>query len=285
MPLQYHEFYNKRTGLTIGVEEVLFSRQSDYQRVEVFRTDTWGNLLVIDGMVMLSEKDEFVYHEMLVHVAMATHPGPERVLIIGGGDGGSAREVLKHETVRQVDLVEIDPVVIEASRAHLGGVGDFDNPKLRLYHEDGTAFVRNSRHEYDLILVDGSDPVGPAQGLFEESFFEECRNSLSKDGVLVAQTESPWVEQYHGVIRNVYRALNRHFVHVGLYLCHIPLYPAGMWSMMCASKGRSPLDGLALERAEEMEKLLPDLNYYNRQIHQSAFMLPGFVRRLLDPDE
>src|SRR6056297_3306214 len=132
MPLQYNEYYNEQTGLTVGLKKLLFSKQTAYQLVEVYETDTWGNLLTIDGMVMLSEKDEFVYHEMLVHVPLFTHPNPENVLIIGGGDGGSAREALKHKNVKKVDMVEIDETVVRASKRFLPNVGDFNNPRLNV---------------------------------------------------------------------------------------------------------------------------------------------------------
>src|SRR6056297_1559877 len=141
MPLQYNEFYNARTGLTIGLKKLLFSKQSQYQLVEVYETDTWGNLMTIDCMVMLSERDEFVYHEMLAHVGLFTHPNPERVLIIGGGDGGTAREVLRHDSVQHVDMVEIDEAVVRASKKFLPEVGDWDNPKLNVRFEDGLRFV------------------------------------------------------------------------------------------------------------------------------------------------
>ncbi|MCC5914936.1 MAG: hypothetical protein JJU46_11215, partial [Balneolaceae bacterium] len=154
MPLQYNEFYNEQTGLTIGLKKLLFSKESEFQTVEVYETDTWGNLMTIDGMVMLSERDEFVYHEMISHIAMFTHPNPKRVLIIGGGDGGTAREVLKHTSVEQVDMVEIDKTVVDASKLHLPGVGDFDNPKLNVLYEDGIAFVKNVKQPYDVIIID-----------------------------------------------------------------------------------------------------------------------------------
>ncbi|MFO7798180.1 MAG: polyamine aminopropyltransferase, partial [Rhodohalobacter sp.] len=197
MPLQYNEYYNEQTGLTIGLRKLLFAKRSDYQLVEVYETDTWGNLMTIDGMVMLSERDEFVYHEMISHVAMFTHPNPKRVLIIGGGDGGTAREVLKHSTVEHADMVEIDQTVVEASKLHFPGVGDFDNPNLNVLYEDGIAFVKNVKDPYDVIIIDGSDPVGPAEGLFEKDFYQFCLDALTEDGVLTAQTESPWVESYY----------------------------------------------------------------------------------------
>lgn len=282
MPLQYNEYYNELTGLTIGLKKLLFSEQSDYQLVEVYETDTWGNLMTIDGMVMLSERDEFVYHEMISHVAMFTHLNPKRVLIIGGGDGGTAREVLKHSSVEQVDMVEIDKTVVDASRLHFPGVGDFDNPKLNVLYEDGIAFVKNVKQPYDVIIIDGSDPVGPAEGLFEKEFYQFCIKALSDDGVLTAQTESPWVESYYPSMKKVFTALDDLFPISKMYLSFIPLYPAGMWSMACASKGKSPLDDSVRGRIRSQKTLLNTLNYYNEEVHFGAFAVPNFVKEILE---
>lgn len=282
MPLQYNEYYNEQTGLTIGLKKLLFSEQSDYQLVEVYETDTWGNLMTIDGMVMLSERDEFVYHEMISHVAMFTHPNPKRVLIIGGGDGGTAREVLKHSSVEQVDMVEIDKTVVDASRLHFPDVGDFDNPKLNVLYEDGISFVKNVKQLYDVIIIDGSDPVGPAEGLFEKDFYQFCIEALTEEGVLTAQTESPWVESYYPSMKKVFTALDDLFLISKMYLSFIPLYPAGMWSMACASKGKSPLDDSVRGRIRSQKKLLNTLNYYNEEVHFGAFALPNFVKEILE---
>src|SRR5699024_5703418 len=176
------------------------------QAVCFFDADTWCILMLIDGMVMLSEKDEFVYHEMLSHVALFSHPNPERILIIGGGDGGTAREVMKHPSVKHVDLVEIDEAVGRASKQYLPLVGDWKNPKLNVIFDDGIAFVKQIKEPYDVIIVDGSDPVGPAEGLFEHEFMKACYNALSENGVLTAQTESPWVKEYHKSIRQIFTA-------------------------------------------------------------------------------
>ena len=282
MPLQYNEFYNEQTGLTIGLKKLLFSKKSAFQLVEVYETDTWGNLMTIDGMVMLSERDEFVYHEMISHVAMFTHPKPKRVLIIGGGDGGTAREVMKHPSVEQVDMVEIDETVVEASKLHFPGVGDFDNPKLNVLYEDGIAFVKNVKTSYDVIIIDGSDPVGPAEGLFEKEFYQYCLNALSDDGVLTAQTESPWVESYYPSMRKVFSALEELFPISKMYLSYIPLYPAGMWSMACASKKVAPLSDDVITRVSGNSDILNTLDYYNSEVHKSAFALPNFVKRIIE---
>lgn len=282
MPLQYNEFYNEQTGLTVGLRKLLFAEQSEYQLVEVYETDTWGNLMTIDGMVMLSEKDEFVYHEMLSHPVMFAHPNPEKVLIIGGGDGGTAREVLKHPSVQQVDMVEIDETVIRASKEFLPGVGAWDDERLNVKVEDGIAFVKNAPNSYDVLIVDGSDPVGPAEGLFEKGFFELCFAALKDDGVLSAQTESPWVEDYHPSIKKVFSALNEVFDKSSMYLGYIPLYPAGMWSFAFASKSVGPVDDEVMQRViNGMTGFGSSLRYYNEAVHKGSFALPNFVADII----
>lgn len=282
MSLVYNEFYNEATGLTIGLKKLLFSEQSPYQLVEVYETDTWGNMMTIDGMVMLSEKDEFVYHEMISHIALFSHPNPERVLIIGGGDGGTAREVLKHKHVKLVDMVEIDETVVRASKLYLPEVGDFDNPRLNVLYEDGIAFIKKIKEPYDVIIIDGSDPVGPAEGLFQKDFFEYCYKGLSQNGVLTAQTESPFVSSYHKSIRQVANALEETFQIFKMYLAFIPLYPTGMWSMMYAGKTIDPQSEEVINRVQQgLKDIGNSLHYYNEDMHVGAFALPNFVKEII----
>ncbi len=279
---QYNEYYKGKTGLTVGVKKVLFSEQTPYQKVEVFETDAWGNLMTIDGMVMLSEKDEFVYHEMLSHVGMFAHPNPEKVLIIGGGDGGTAREVLRHPSVKVVDMVEIDEAVVRASKEFLPAVGAWDDPRLTVHFEDGIAFVKAATNEYDVIIIDGSDPVGPAEGLFEKDFFEFCFNALTENGVITGQTESPWVKEYYPSMKKVFNALTEVFDESSMYLGYIPLYPAGMWSFAYASKGIRANDSEVLARVEQgLETFGNSLKYYNKDVHSASFALPNFVAEII----
>ncbi|MFN1833992.1 polyamine aminopropyltransferase [Balneola sp. MJW-20] len=282
MGLQYNEYYNGTTGLTVGVNKVLFSEETPYQKVEVYETDTWGNLMVIDGMVMLSEKDEFVYHEMLVHPTMFSHPNPEKVLIIGGGDGGTAREVLKHASVKKVDMVEIDEAVIRAAKEFLPEVGAWDDPRLSVKVEDGIAFIKNAQAAYDVVIIDGSDPVGPAEGLFSREFIQLCRDALTEQGVFSAQTESPWIPEYHKSIANEYRYLSESFTNASLYLGFIPLYPSGMWSFAIASHHTNFQDEEVMTRVGQgMKAFGSGLKYYNAEVHKGAFALPNFVADII----
>jgi spermidine synthase len=282
MPFQYLEYYNGTTGLSVGVNKVLFSEQTPFQKVEVYETDTWGNLMTIDGMVMLSQKDEFVYHEMIAHVACFSHPNPKRVLIIGGGDGGTAREVLKHPSVEHVDMVEIDEAVVRASKLHMPEVGDFNNPKLHVLYENGLTFVDDVPVKYDVIIIDGSDPVGPAVDLFKQEFYDKCYAALNETGVLTSQTESPWVPSYHESMQSVFKALDSAFAVSRMYLAFIPLYPTGMWSMAYASKGIDPLSENVISGITKRgATFLDNLQYYNEEIHKASFALPGFVRQII----
>ncbi|MTI88777.1 MAG: polyamine aminopropyltransferase [Balneolaceae bacterium] len=282
MPLSYNEYYKGRTGLTVGVEEVLFSKQTPYQQVEIYETDSWGKLMTIDGMVMLSEKDEFVYHEMLSHVVMFAHPHPEKVLIIGGGDGGTAREVLKHPAVQEVDLVEIDEVVVQASKEYMPDVGAWEDPRLKVHFTDGITFAKEASRKYDVIIVDGSDPVGPAEGLFKKDFFRFCCDALNDEGVLSAQTESPWIEEYQKDIKQVFTVLDEVFDVSYMYLGYIPLYPSGMWSFAYASKGMDPMEEQVLSRVEKgVSEFGGSFKYYNRAVHKAAFALPNFVAEIV----
>jgi spermidine synthase len=285
MPSTFNEYYHKRTGLTVGVNKRLFSEQSPYQKVEVYETDTWGNMLTLDGLVMLSERDEFVYHEMLSHVPLFSHPHPERVLIIGGGDGGTAREVLRHPAVQTVDLVEIDETVVRAAKEFLPDVGDWENPKLNVFFEDGREYIQRIDTQYDVILIDGTDPPagGPAKGLFERDFLQTCYERLTENGILAAQTESPWVEKYHPYMKRFYDVIDDIYTFSIMYLAYIPLYPAGMWSFAYASKGIDPLRKEVLKRVEEgVEALEVKLNYYNADVHKSCFALPNFVAEIIE---
>lgn len=277
----FTEFYNKKTGLIVGRGHTLFSEQSPYQRVEVFETDTWGNMMTIDGLVMLSEKDEFVYHEMLSHVPLCVHPNPEKVLIIGGGDGGTAREVMKHSSVKHVDMVEIDEAVVRAAKAFLPDVGDFNNPKLKVHFEDGIKFLKGAERSYDVIIVDGSDPIGPAEGLFSKSFFESCKKALNEGGILSAQSETPWLKQYHPSMKRLFKANQQLFKISKMYLASIPLYPTGLWSMAYASDLVDPLSQESRQRIEHRYAGLGALKYYNPDVHYGSFALPNFVKAVL----
>ncbi len=281
--LQYTEFWQARTGLTFGVERMLFNRQSAYQHVQVLQTDAFGRMLTLDGLVMLTERDEFVYHEMISHPALCLLPRPRRVLIVGGGDGGTLREVLRYPEIEQVDLVEIDEVVIEAARMCFPELSiAFDDPRAHLHVADGVAFVREAAPAtYDLVIVDSTDPVDFAEGLFGESFYRDCARILTDEGVLVTQSESPFDHTFQASIQAAHAMLGRIFPRVHMYLAHIPTYPMGLWSFTLASKRLHPVADFDPEQAARRLAPFADrLRYYNVELHRAAFALPSFVRRL-----
>ncbi|MCS7081869.1 MAG: polyamine aminopropyltransferase [Bacteroidetes bacterium] len=283
--IQYTEYWEGRTGQTFGVEELLYSRRSPYQQVQVWQTDAFGRILTLDGLVMLTERDEFIYHEMISHPALCLLEAPRRVLVVGGGDGGTVREVLRHPEVEQVDLVEIDAAVVEAARAFFPNLAcAFDDPRLRLHLADGVAFARQAPSSfYDVVIVDSTDPIGIAEGLFGEAFYRDVARILGADGILVAQTESPFDRLFQHTIRAAHGFLRGLFPIVSMYLAFIPSYPTGMWSFTLASKSLHPVRDFDSERVRaRIASFEAALRYYNPDVHIAAFALPNFVRQQLE---
>lgn len=264
--------------------EVLFNQVTPYQQVRVFDTYAYGKMLAINNMIMCTERDEFHYHEMIVHPAMITHGKAKNILVIGGGDGGTVREILKYDQVDKVTMVEIDEAVVNASKAHLPTVSsEFSNPKLNLIIGDGIKFIKESKPDsYDLIIIDGSDPVGPAKGLFTEEFYSNCKKALKTDGILITQGESPMFHENTFVELNqcLKKVFDMKAVHTLLF--HATTYPSGMWSLQLAVKGnKHPVKDLDKAKAKEVSQS-KQLKYYNEDLHVAAFSLPTFVRRMLN---
>ncbi len=273
----FKEISENTTGLLYRVEEHLHHSRSAYQTIDVYRTADFGNLLVLDGFVMLTEAHEFIYHEMLVHVPLFSHPAPRRVLIVGGGDGGTAREVLKHESAERVDMVEIDEEVVKVSRQYLPSLsGKLDEPRMNLIFRDAVEFVKDKEDLYDIVLVDSTDPIGPGEGLFNRSFYRDVHRLLKADGILSVQSESPFSVARE--VPQIYDKLSSVFPAVHLYWCPMPCYPYGTWSFTFASKNGSVPQ---LRRPSDARKMEPGLRYYNRAIHSACFALPNFMRELI----
>jgi spermidine synthase len=262
---------------------LLYSADSPYQRVRVLESYAYGKALLIDNMVMATEKDEFVYHEMIAHVPTFIHGNPKRILVIGGGDGGTIRELFKHEGVEHITMVEIDEKVVEASTLHLPALScEFNNPKLDLRIQDGIVFLQECEAEqYDMIVIDGSDPKGPAEGLFSPDFYKNAYHALKPNGVLNLQSEGPLFSQdafigLNHCLKDIFGQDS-----VACYLAYISTYPTGMWSFTTAIKGQalSPLsfDIAAASIFSEQQQL----KYYTPQIHYAAYTLPPFVQDML----
>ncbi len=260
-------------GLRLG--EKLHSERSDFQEIDIYQTDTFGRLMVIDGAVMLTDRDNFLYHEMLTHPALCLHPEPKRVLIIGGGDCGTLREVLRHEVVTDVTQVEIDERVTRLAEEYFPDLCESNSdPRARLLFDDGIAHVRNAADaSLDLIIIDSTDPVGPAEGLFNRAFYKDCVRSLAPNGMLVQQTESPLLHM--GLIRSVHDSLKAEgFAETHLLHFPQPVYPSGWWSATLACK-QGPRPEPVVER---VQALAQNSRYFNAGTLAGALALPNFVR-------
>ncbi|MFO7722295.1 MAG: polyamine aminopropyltransferase [Bacteroidales bacterium] len=263
--------------------ELLYDKKSPFQHVRILQTYAYGKMLAIDNMVMCTEKDECHYHEMITHPAILTHGNIKNALVIGGGDGGTVREILKHKSVEKVTMVEIDEAVVEASRVFLPSIScAFKDPRLDLRIEDGIEFVKNTADEsYDLIVVDGSDPVGPAEGLFSRSFYENCYRILRRDGILSGQSESPLFNEK--VFAEINQLLKDIFGNdrVNTITYSQPTYPSGTWSIMISRRYcPSPLQ----VKREDIASFAAtnDLGFYNEDMHYASFALPNYVKKLLN---
>lgn len=275
---------NEDTAMSLRHKgDLLFKGQSPYQKVEVYHTFAYGKLLALDGLIMCTERDEYGYHEMITHVPVIAHGAVRRVLVIGGGDGGTVRELLRHDSIDEVIMVEIDAMVVEAARLHLPTFSSaFNHPKLKLLIEDGIEYVKNSPDEsFDLVIVDSTDPVGPAKGLFSHEFYRDVHRILKPEGISVSQSESSYYAPK--VQRELYDCFRSIWGNekVFCYLAFIPTYPSGMWSFSFSSKGSvHPFENFDEAYAKSFATQ-HELKYYNQEMHRAAFALPSFVRDLL----
>ena len=276
MEMWYTEKHSENVGITMKVTKSLFSGKSEFQKLDIVETLEYGKMMLLDGLVMVTERDEFVYHDMIAHPALFTHPDPKKVLVIGGGDGGSIREIMKHPGVELAVLCEIDGLVIDKSIELLPSMAceiDGSNPRVKLHVDDGIAYIREHQNEFDVILIDSTDPIGPAVGLFEEDFYRVVHGALKADGIMVAQSESPF---YHAEIqKKMYGNLRAVFPIVEMYQAFIPTYPSGLWSFAFASKKYHPVKDFDQNRAAARKF---HTRYYNEELHLGAFMLPTFAR-------
>jgi spermidine synthase len=257
----------------------LFDVESEHQRVEVVESEGYGRMLINDGTVMLSERDERIYHEMIVHVPMFVGPAIRRALVIGGGDGGTVRELLRHPSIERVTLVEIDASVVEACRLHLPQTAEaLDDPRVEVAIEDGVAWVARTGERFDLVVVDSSDPVGPAVPLFGSEFYDGVHRVLTERGLVVSQAESPFYEPEAQI--SLLRILNDRFRRVGIYNYSNLTYPGGLWSFSFAAKADlCPVGDFDRRR---LERSGLSFHYYGAELHRAAFVLPAFQRERLE---
>ncbi len=277
MDLWVEERHRDYYGTRFRCKKVLFSGKSKYQHIDVIETKGHGRMLLNDGIVMLSEKDEFVYHEMMAHIPLFIHPQPEKVLIIGGGDGGVAREVLRHKSITQCVLVEIDKMVVDVSKQYFPDIAcSFTDSRLQLNIQDGVQFVKETNQKFDVVLVDSTDPLGPAKPLFSEKFYKDVSIMLEEDGILVVQAESPFFEIE--TQKFILQSLKSIFPLISLYNYSNTVYPGGLWSFAFASKKYHPIKDFKKEKVKQTNW---NLSYYNECVHLAAFSQPEFVKREL----
>ncbi|WP_310601892.1 polyamine aminopropyltransferase [Anaerosporobacter sp.] len=282
MELWFTEEHTKNVRFSIKVDKQLVSRQGDFQRIDVFETKEFGKILTLDGFLMVTEKDEFIYHEMITHVPMAVNPAIKKVLVIGAGDGGTIRELTRYETIEHIDMVEIDSEVVNVCKEYLPQTAcKLDDKRVHIHYEDGLKFVRTPVDEYDLIIVDSTDPFGPGEGLFTKEFYGNCYKALTENGILINQHESPYYENDLKAMQRAHRNIKGVFPVSTVYQMHIPTYPSGHWLFGFASKGLSPVKDLD---ADAWNKLGLKTKYYNTNLHLGAFALPNYVMELLEEE-
>lgn len=279
MELWFSEKHTKNCKFSIKVDKQLYTTQSEFQRIDVFESKEFGRFLTLDGYMMLTEKDEFIYHEMITHVPMAVHPNVKNVLVIGAGDGGVARELTRYSTIENIDIVEIDEMVVEVCKKYLPTTAcGFDDNRVNLIYQDGLKYIRKRENEYDLIIVDSTDPFGPGEGLFTKEFYGNCFKALKDDGIMVNQHESPFYEEDAVAMQRAHKRIVESFNISRVYQAHIPTYPSGHWLFGFASKKYHPVGDL---KAKEWDQLALKTKYYNTNLHKGAFYLPNYVEELL----
>ncbi|WP_373484396.1 polyamine aminopropyltransferase [Acetobacterium sp.] len=279
MELWFSEKHTPSVKFSIQVDRQLYCGQSEFQRIDIFDSKEFGRFLTLDGFMMLTEKDEFIYHEMMVHIPMAVHPAAKKVLIIGGGDGGAIRELVRYPLVEHIDLVEIDELVVEVCKKHLPQTACcFNDERVTIFYQDGLKFIRRCENEYDLIIVDSTDPFGPGEGLFTKEFYGNCYKALKEDGIMVNQHESAFYLDDAVAMQRAHKRIVESFPISRVYQAHIPTYPSGHWLFGFASKKYHPIEDL---KAVKWNALGFKTRYYNTKLHVGAFALPNYVEELL----
>ena len=283
MEMWFHDEHTDNVKLAIRVDYQVFSAQSEIQRIDVLESKEFGKILVVDGDLMLTEKDEFIYHEMISHVPMAVHPQVERILVIGGGDGGVVRELAKYDTVEQIAVVEADPLLVEVCRKYFPQMAcSLNDPRVHIYHEDGLRFIRSKSDAYDLIIIDSPNPFGAGEGLFTKEFYGNCFNALHEDGIMINQHESPFYKEEAFQCQRMHKRIVESFPISRIYQAHIPSYPSGHWLFGFASKRYHPIhdmDGIQWKLRGIQTK------YYLPRLHEGVFALPAYVEELVQDVE
>ena len=283
MELWFSEFHTPDVKHSIRVQRHLYSHKSEFQQIDIYDTPEFGKVLTLDGNVMLTERDEFIYDEMITHVPMAVHPNVQDVLVIGAGDGGVVRELARYESIRRIDLVEMDEQVLDACRRYLpGNACRLDDDRVHIYFDNALRFIRRKHAQYDLIIVDSTYPFGPSEGYFTREFYGICYNALRDDGIMVNQQGSPFYHQDAEAMQRSHKRIVSTFPISRVYQAHIPTYAAGYWLFGFASKKYHPIDDFDRDKWLALHL---KTNYYTVRLHTGAFFLPAFLERMLEEVE
>lgn len=283
MEIWFSELHTDNVKLSVRIDRQIFSGASEYQRIDVFESEEFGKFIALDGAIVFSEKDEFIYDEMVTHVPMAVHPDVKNVLIIGGGDGGVAKELLRYPGIRSIDVVETDRLFVKVCKEIFPRLSaGLKDERVRVYYDDGLRFLRSKCEVYDLIINDSTDPFGYTEGLFTKEFYGSCYKALRKDGIMVYQHGSPFYSEDEMACRSMHRKAYRSFPISRVYQAHIPTCASGYWLFGFASKKYHPVADF---KPEKWNRLEIDTKYYTTNLHMGAFMLPRYVEALLEEEE
>ncbi|MGB9678567.1 MAG: polyamine aminopropyltransferase [Thermoanaerobacteraceae bacterium] len=273
--LWFTENQDEHLRFSFRVKETLHVEKTQYQDLAILDTYQLGRVLTLDNVLQTTEKDEFVYHEMITHIPLFTHKNPKKVLIVGGGDGGAVKEILKHDSVEKVVLAEIDEAVIRNSKKYLPSISKgLDNSKVEIMVGDGIKYVSEHKNEFDIVIVDSTDPIGPAVGLFTFDFYKSVYECLKEDGIIVAQTESPFI--YGKLINKLSKMFKEIYPITKPYICTIPTYPGSLWTFTMGSKKYDP-ENVDVNKIPDIET-----KYYTPQIHKASFVLPKFIKDIFE---
>ena len=278
--LWFTEAHTPNVHFSIRVSRRIHSERSDYQQIDVYDSPEFGRFFTLDGVVMVTEKDEFIYHEMITHVPMAAAPGVKHVLVVGGGDGGTVRELTRYPAIESIDMVDIDRRVVEVCKEYTPFTScKLNDPRVSLYFEDGINYVAGKENKYDLIIVDSTDPISVGEGLFTSEFYKSCHRALKENGILVNQHESPYYDITSKAMKRAHQRIKEHFSPIccRVYQAFIPTYQSGHWLFGFADK-LGLIDPLVFDDAK-WNALGLETGYYNTELHRASFVLPNYVKK------
>jgi len=275
----YSELHQGKSGLTLKIRKLIESTESKFQRIDVVDTYDFGKALVLYGSLMVAERDLNAYNEMITHVPLFSHPKPSSVLIIGGGDGGAMTNIMKHPEVKKAVQCEIDRKVVEISKKHFPNLTKgFNDKRCSVVFKDGKKYIEHGKEKFDIIILDLSDPIGPAADLFQKSFHQKVFERLKNDGIMVAQTESPFYNE--ATVGHMFKNLKDIFPIAKMYTSYVPIYPSCYWSFAFCSKKYHPIDDFNAERYKKLYRKMKN-EYYNAEVHIGSFLLPQFAKKII----